>query len=292
MTGNHDIGGSHFLCGESDENFHECESIEEMLQALNAKFDLQSSYVSPYQNRWYMPSHYFKYTIAEGDVMIDIFNIDTNFADSHGAQQVCCQCYGYKDKDWGGNCNDIYPGHEFCAGGDLEMFNACMEQIEAWWNDSVEKIQIDLAQSTADFRVVNSHYSPMFHMSPPKRQVWFDILEQYNVQIFMNGHTHGENHDYATSFGCHFFENGAGGGIQSEASGIPNVPGIENVWVGAGAPYGFFELSASKTHMRMRFITFDDDWIFSDELSAVQKGGGRVDHCWIVPVDGSYGQAC
>ncbi|RHY41998.1 hypothetical protein DYB38_009390, partial [Aphanomyces astaci] len=51
VTGNHDIGGSAYICGDDNDNFRECTSVDEMLSFLDKKFDLQASYVSPNSNR-------------------------------------------------------------------------------------------------------------------------------------------------------------------------------------------------------------------------------------------------
>ena len=173
------------------------------------------------------------------------------------------------------------------------MYDACYKEIGSWFYDSLRQIERDANASTADWKIVNSHYSPHFHMSEKKMNLWYDVLRKNNIQVFLNGHTHGENHDYA-SFQTHFFENGAGGGIQSATSGLPpgSAKELQNVWVGGGYPYGFFELSASKEWLRMRFVTFDNKWRFSREKSATIKGGSKVDHCWYIPRDGSYGRAC
>ncbi|RLN13870.1 hypothetical protein BBJ28_00014833 [Nothophytophthora sp. Chile5] len=65
-----------------------CSSAEELLSALQEKIDLQAEYTSP-----------------------------SNDAESHGADPVCCQCYGYADKD-SKVCKTITRGRQYCAGGD------------------------------------------------------------------------------------------------------------------------------------------------------------------------------
>ncbi|KAE8992153.1 hypothetical protein PR003_g20677 [Phytophthora rubi] len=60
-----------------------------------------AAYTSPNDNR-------YVYTIedSESGVGIVVFNVDSGDADSHGAVEVCCQCYGYAD---GSNSKcDIY----------------------------------------------------------------------------------------------------------------------------------------------------------------------------------------
>ena len=69
--------------------------------------------------------------------------------------------------------------------------------------------------------------------------------------------------------------------------------GCVSLWVGTGAPYGFFELQFSLTAMKVRFVTFDDAWRFGQGEGDTVQGGGQVDHCWVIPaVGGGRGSAC
>ena len=303
VVGNHDLGGSEYICGDKDYNFRECESSEELLKYLNLKFSLQQKYKSANSDRWKLSDHYYVESIKENGVSVDIFNIDTNFADSHGVMQICCQCYGYvkkqklseaESKKLGATCNDRTPGDKLCAGGDTEMYNACANTIKKWWDDSLEQVKKDLAKSTATWKIINSHYSPHFHMSEDKMKEWFMITKEGGVQLWMNGHTHGFNHDIA-NWGTHFFENGGGGGIQSETSGMPPEVAekyVEHAWIAAGNPYGFFMLHFSEDWLKTEFVTFDDKWTFSVKKEEIVKGGYQKGHCWHIPVTAGAGKEC
>jgi len=303
VAGNHDLGGSDYICGDADYQFRKCKSVDDLLLHLKAKFDKQATYKSPNGDRWKMSDHYFKESFEADGVSVDVYNVDTNYADSHGVRQICCQCYGVvKDKTdneadakaMGSGCEDAKRGEELCIDGDVDQYDACEKQIKEWWDDSVKQIQADLKESKATWKVINSHYSPHFHMSEDKMKVWYSIAKEGGVQVFMNGHTHGINHDYG-KWGTHFFENGAGGGIQSETSGLPPdnaKPFVENIWVAAGNPYGFFELHFSKDWLKMQFVTFDDAWKFSLKAEEVVQGGSKKDHCYHVPVTMSKGREC
>jgi tartrate-resistant acid phosphatase type 5 len=296
VMGNHDYGGSMFICGEYDNQFYECSSKADLLRQLEAKFTGQATYVSPNGDRWKMPARYYVETIVDpaSGVSVDIFNVDTNAATVHGGEQICCQCYGYLSK-YGGNvqCNSVHRGHSHCAGGDNDLFDACLNKIKEWQSDSLTQLARDAKASTATWKVVNSHYSPHFHMEPPMMQQWFDVLAGTGVHVFINGHTHAESHEWAT-FNTHFVTNGAGGGIQSESIGSPPpyVTDVSTVWIGANAPYGIFEMSFAKQQMRLRFMTFDDNWVFAKDRRQTVKGGAKVGHCWLIPIDGSKGAEC
>ncbi|RHY01940.1 hypothetical protein DYB25_000921 [Aphanomyces astaci] len=271
VAGNHDIGGSTFICGEQDNQFVECASTAEMLKYLNERFDLQAQYVSPNQNRYgddSSASHYYVERVTKNDVTVDIFNLDTNYADSHGGRQVCCQCYGYSQK-YGydsSKCNDVVAGDAACA------------------VDSYMQAARDMKASTADFKIINTHYSPHFHMTPDKMKKWYKLTKDTNVAVWFNGHTHGFNHDIA-NWGTHFIENGGGGGIVTETSTGAQNEFLKSQWIAAGNPYGFMELSFSKDWLKVQFATFDTAWQFGGvNYADTVQGGVNRGHCCLQSV--------
>ncbi|CAI5739983.1 unnamed protein product [Peronospora farinosa] len=294
VMGNHDYGGASFVCTDGQQAT-ECGSTAELLASLDQKFTLQSQYVSPQDNRWIMPDHFFVHSIADptSNVTIDIFNLDTNDADSHGAQQVCCQCYGYSGKD-DDSCENVKRGDSLCAGGDTSMFDACMAKFQAWGDDSRKKLVEAAKASNATWKIVNTHYSPYNHYAPDPAEKWRELLDGLGIQVFFYGHTHGEKHDYS-AFKTHFIENGAGGGIQNESpSGIPPYAEdyVKNVWAAGHYPYGFFSLNVSPTWLKVSFITFDDSWSMTKDVDATIVGGMAVKHCWYIPQRGGRGKSC
>lgn len=318
VMGNHDYGGASFICDQ------ECTSTEDMLKNLEEKFTRQQKYTSPNDDRWKMKDHYYKETIQNGGVTVDIFNVDTNYATVHGASQICCQCYGYAGGD-NPTCSEPHPdtAGKLCAGGSLDMYNACMNKLKEWQDDSLVQLERDAKASNATWKVVNSHYSPHFHMPPDMYAGWYKVLKDTGVHLFINGHTHAESHDYSSTHKVHFVTNGAGGGIQSESIGAPPdhaVTGVGvnqyvvlracmcllvkqsmgadlwctmccwflfRVWSAAGEPYGFFELSFSKQYLRLQFISTGTGWQPDD-----QKHTRKVDYCYLIPVDGGVGAKC
>ncbi|OWY99974.1 Calcineurin-like phosphoesterase, partial [Phytophthora megakarya] len=58
MVGNHDLGGSEYICDDKDYHFRECKSSEEMLKYLNLKVSLQQEYKSANGDRWKLLGHY------------------------------------------------------------------------------------------------------------------------------------------------------------------------------------------------------------------------------------------
>ncbi|TYZ57319.1 hypothetical protein PybrP1_008033 [[Pythium] brassicae (nom. inval.)] len=294
VVGNHDYGGAMFICGKWDNQYVECASKADMLKQLDEKFTRQSVYKSPFNDRWKMPAHYYVERLEDAGVTVDIFNVDTNAATVHGGEQICCQCYGYKTK-YGlpGSCSNAERGDPICFGGSTELFDACISKLREWQADSLAQLARDAKVSTATWKVVNSHYSPHFHMAPPMMAEWNAVLADTGVHLFLNGHTHAESHEYG-DFKTHFVTNGAGGGIQSESIGNPPpyATNVSTVWIGHDTPYGIFELSFGAKQARLQFATFDGQWQFKKSASETVKGGQFIDHCWLIPVDGSRGAQC
>ncbi|DAZ96324.1 TPA: LOW QUALITY PROTEIN: hypothetical protein N0F65_008448, partial [Lagenidium giganteum] len=294
VLGNHDYGGASYVCSSGGKNVP-CKSADELVSALEDKFKWQQSYKSPQGNRWLLKDRFFVHSIKDssGDVTMDIFNIDTNDADTHGLEQICCQCYGYSNG--GSDCDQVHRGHKNCAGGDSDMFDACSKKLKEWAKDSRTQLLEKLKSSTATWKVVNTHYSPYNHYSPPNMKDWFDALKDAGVNIWINGHTHGEKHDYSGPLKIHFIENGAGGGIASEsASGIPPYASdyIKQFWTYAGESYGFFTLDASKEWVKLQYISFPRSWQTGTTFKASDLPDVETQHCWYIPVDGSKGQVC
>jgi tartrate-resistant acid phosphatase type 5 len=293
VLGNHDYGGASYICSSGDEPAP-CLSASDLLEHLNQKFALQSQYVSPNADRWHMPDHFYVHSLQDANgVTVDVFNLDTNDADSHGARQICCQCYGYSGGD-DDQCEDVVRGQQQCAGGDTGLYDVCMKQLKEWADDSRQRLVEAAKASNATWKIVNTHYSPYNHYAPNTAEEWRQLLVGLGVQLFMYGHTHGEKHDYAT-YGTHFVENGAGGGIQNESpSGIPPAVTnyVENVWAAGGYPYGVFSLRASPEWLQIKFLSFDDQWVMKEDLSASVVGGVKEGHCWFIPQRGGRGASC
>ncbi|KAI9921536.1 hypothetical protein PsorP6_000173 [Peronosclerospora sorghi] len=170
----------------------------DLVAALKNRFELQAEYTSPNDNRWVLKDHFYVYSIADeaSGVSIDIFNVDAGDATTHGAQKTCCQYYGYsegKDK----LCKNVARGDKLCAEGDTDI------------DDSRQQLAKEVAASNATWKLVNSHYSPYAHYDEAGMKKWFDIMQDAGVQLWLNGHTHGENHDYSSTLQMHFVTNGA-----------------------------------------------------------------------------------
>lgn len=296
VLGNHDYGGASYICNSGDNNNVKCENTAALIQGIENKFKWQSEYTSPNDNRWIMKDHFYVHRIEDPatGVSIDIFNIDTNDADVHGAMQICCQCYGYSNGD-SATCRNVGRGHQFCCGGDTAMFDTCMAKFTEWGENSRAQIAEKVKQSTATWKLVNSHYSPYNHYAENGMNKWFHTLGGLGIHVWLNGHTHGEKHDYSEPLGIHFVENGAGGGIQKEsASGIPAYAAIyiKNKWIYSGDEYGFMSLQVSREWIKLQYHTADNLWVFGGDFASTRVGGVTTKHCWYIPHNNSEGMAC
>ncbi|ETK86169.1 hypothetical protein L915_09179 [Phytophthora nicotianae] len=298
VLGNHDYGGASYICSDGD-NPAECSDADAIVTALENKFSWQSKYTSPNDDRWILKDHFYVYSIEDKDsgVSIDIFNVDSGDASTHAAQQTCCQCYGYAEGD-DDTCKNVARGDKLCCGGDADMYDACYAKFTEWSDDSRKQLAKEVASSKATWKIVNSHYSPYAHYDEDGMAKWFKILKDSGIQLWMNGHTHGENHDYSSTYKVHFVDNGAGGGIQKEsatlASGIPEYASsdVEAVWAYGGQEYGFMSVEASEEWLKLQYHTADDSWSFSESFNSTKIGGVATKHCWYIPVDGGTGKEC
>ncbi|KAG2524783.1 hypothetical protein JM18_005234 [Phytophthora kernoviae] len=295
VLGNHDYGGASYICSDGD-NPSECSDADALVSALGDKFSWQSTYTSPNDDRWILKDHFYVYSIEDKDsgVSIDIFNVDAGDASTHGAQQTCCQCYGYAEGD-DKTCKNVARGDKLCCGGSTDMYDACVAKFTEWSDDSRKQLTAEVAKSKATWKIVNSHYSPYAHYDETGMAKWFKILKDSGVQLWMNGHTHGENHDYSSTYKVHFVDNGAGGGIQKEsASGIPEYASsdVEALWAYGGQEYGFMSVEASEEWLKLQYHSTDDSWSFAESFNSTKIGGVATKHCWYIPLDGATGKEC
>ncbi|KAF1774774.1 Metallo-dependent phosphatase-like [Phytophthora cactorum] len=280
VLGNHDYGGASYICSDGD-NPAECSDADAIVTALENKFSWQSTYTSPNDDRWILKDHFYVYSIEDKDsgVSIDIFNVDSGDASTHAAQQTCCQCYGYAEGD-DDTCKNVARGDKLCCGGDADMYDACYAKFTEWSDDSRKQLAKEVAPSKATWKIVNSHYSPYAHYDE-------DDLKDSGIQLWMNGHTHGENHELAT-YKVHFVDNGAGGGIQKEsASGIPEYASSDVEPCGrtvARSVRGVAE-TAVTTQLTTRGRS-------AESFNSTKIGGVASKHCWYIPVDGGTGKEC
>lgn len=288
VMGNHDYGGgSDYAGGDGDE------------KSLELLFQAQKNYVSHIPGREWHMDHYHKKTFTsvkqqDGSTFdIEVFNIDTNVAQTHGYDEICCQIYPLGHK-WSG-CGDpacralpTYKADMGCNPNEAAI-NSCRQYLKQQFADSVKQLSADLAKSTARWKIVNSHYHPRMHMPGAPEDTLNPIFQQYGVHAVFCGHTHAEGHDYNTATQTHFFLNGAGGGIRLSGDDDASKDTILKTFT----HYAFMGMNTNKDSMRVVFWGYDmsptggwTDW------SKTKTGKAAVVHCWHIPNNGSLGQNC
>ncbi|RLN51440.1 hypothetical protein BBJ29_008784 [Phytophthora kernoviae] len=117
-----------------------------------------SVYTIPNDNRWVLEDHFYVCSFggSTSGVSIGIFSVDSGDADTHGASQTCCQCYGYAGAD-DDTCDNISRGDDACCGGDTDMYDNCMAQFTEWGDDSRKQLEVKIANATATWKIVNNH---------------------------------------------------------------------------------------------------------------------------------------
>lgn len=293
VVGKPDYGGGWYICGVDVAVSHPCKSVNEVVQALNAKFLLQKSYKSPQNDRWILPDRFYKQRLKDehSGVTVDIYNIENTAADSSEANDICCQCGAYS-KGEPQQCSGVSRGDKLCFGGHTDMYDACMDQFREWTKDTYNRFVKESEGSDATWRIVNTHDSFYGKMSEENTNAWLDAIKKAKIQLVLDGSTPSEKHDFG-SFNCHFITNGGGGGVKTSPS--PSLSrhaikaGIQTIWESPDRPYGIYELSFGKESLHVNFVTFNSDWQFE---SAVVFGSSKSAHCWEIPHDGSRGEPC
>ncbi|KAH9104928.1 hypothetical protein LEN26_000319 [Aphanomyces euteiches] len=339
IMGENDYGGGEFLCGDSEDKLHACGNEAAIIAGLQQKFKLQQQATSSSRSkkskkktkrklqsvqdsRWTMANHYMKQSLVSPDnsVSIDIFHVDVTV---HAAPQICCQCLGYAPPDmFSVSCPMIQPHDDYCAGGDMNSYNACLKELATYAKSSLDQFQLDAAASTATFKIVNGHLSP-FEMSKKDRDRWLQAISKAGIHLWLHGHVPGMNHvrtnQTATTASrrlkshhekyvdqhqhrssttskehdvtaaasaaaaalstvpvTHFMTNGIGGGVPMELLKSKPVPDAVDLWALSERKYGFLDIAANATCLRVVLRTTDKMASYCYDISRTQGDVGRA----------------
>ncbi|KAF0682386.1 Aste57867_25474 [Aphanomyces stellatus] len=287
VMGQNDYGGGHFLCGGgTEETLHACGNGDALLKGLRRKFHLQqrardkatvkagkqhranepdnATIADP---RWTLKDHYYKQTVQTADaaISIDIFHVDVAV---HAARTICCQCIGYAaPADRVRVCPTIRAQDDYCAGGNLAFYKACRRELQSYSDDALARFRADAAASTATFKIVNAHMSPL-DMPMAERTAWLQILRSTKVHLWLHGHDPTVNHAHVVfkksshhaaddTVSTHFMANGIGGGVPVQLP-PPNTTSHPLLFTLSDRAYGFVEIAVNATTMRMQVHTTDN----------------------------------
>ncbi|KAG9404461.1 hypothetical protein AC1031_004667 [Aphanomyces cochlioides] len=330
IMGENDYGGGEFLCGDSEDKLHACGNEAAIIAGLQQKFKLQQrapsnatstsrtkkskkktkrELQSVQDSRWTMANHYMKQSLVSPDksVSIDIFHVDVTVG---AAPQICCQCLGYAPPDmFSVSCPMIQPHDDYCAGGDMNSYNACRKELATYAKSSLDQFQLDAAASSATFKIVNGHLSP-FELAKKDRDKWLQAISKAGIHLWLHGHVpasrrlkshhekyvHQHKHHSSTTSKeqdattaasaaaaalstvpvTHFMTNGIGGGVPMELLKSKPVPGAVALWALSERKYGFLDIAANATGLRVVLRTTDKMASYCYDISRTQGDVGRA----------------
>eukprot|EP00930_Biecheleria_cincta_P096998 TRINITY_DN88755_c0_g1_i1.p1 TRINITY_DN88755_c0_g1~~TRINITY_DN88755_c0_g1_i1.p1 ORF type:complete len:695 (+),score=100.33 TRINITY_DN88755_c0_g1_i1:129-2087(+) len=223
VLGNHDWGGRQF----------------------NNGWDQQIAYTW-YSKRWIMPAPYYSATMDFPDqgFSIEALMIDTNSHDAHSI---------FEDPEHN-LCGPHNPVDANCAAaGGPSSISHCAGFFHSLWSEQQKWVEKTLAKSEATWQVIVTHF-PCGH-----DQYWYRQLhEKFGLDLLVTGHRHDQElwtaddpRNHMGGLTC--FVTGGGGGISSEATPDPDN---KKDWFGEGE-YGFFDLTFSKTAIKVESINYD-----------------------------------
>jgi len=202
ILGNHDYGG--FQCF-----FNSTAMVFSRAQAqIDYDTEPDWQWPAPKKTRWVMPNMFYKKQVAFGNVTIDMFMIDTNFADAHDGPLACGQ-----------GTIRIPPA---CEGED---YDNCKTTCQKIGSDQAAWLKAELPKSNATWKFVIGHHPLAF--IAPQLPGGIDFLRRNNVSAYFCGHIHGmaqswyeatpsgfQKHDgpHAVPGAIFEMQNGAGGG--------------------------------------------------------------------------------
>lgn len=189
-------------------------------------------------NRWRMPAPYWKQKVQFKDFSIDFFMIDSNVNDANmppgDPNHNICQDKQHPFPQPGDACkvpNATIPNQ---AG--------CFHYLTGLWNDGLAWMKDGLEKSTADWRIVMTHFPPYY-----QKNTWADLMATHEIDFVIVGHVHEQKMVMPKDpqgMQVPFVITGGGGGITSE--GTPDEHGQDD-------EYGFvdFTISRTKLHIEM-----------------------------------------
>lgn len=164
---------------------------------------------------WVMPGQYWSQRMQYSDFSVEFFFLDSNHQDAHSK-----------------------PGHNICQFGDKcwgITNDTCVEWLDQAWAKSKEMLKAGLKKSTADWRVVVTHFpGPTITGDPAIRALKDDI------DLVITGHTHYQQ--IGADKGLKWIITGGGGGITSDG-GTPSKTGYDMC-------YGFVDFTISRTELK------------------------------------------
>eukprot|EP00928_Gymnodinium_smaydae_P011289 TRINITY_DN14184_c0_g2_i2.p1 TRINITY_DN14184_c0_g2~~TRINITY_DN14184_c0_g2_i2.p1 ORF type:complete len:699 (+),score=150.44 TRINITY_DN14184_c0_g2_i2:106-2097(+) len=164
-----------------------------------------------HSDRWLMPGLYWERKVQYCDFSVDYYFLDTNIYDVAPVWEDPGHNFCNRP-NWGGrSCTTI--------GGPTSPEN-CVSWFEQMYATQIEWLKERLAQSTADWQIIVTHFPPQYGI-----EIWRPLFKKYGVDIFVSGHRHQQEVHYKEKGGSWHAPDlgdtawtvtGGGGGVTSE----------------------------------------------------------------------------
>jgi len=204
--------------------------------------------------RWVTPAQYWSVTVRYSDFSVDYYFMDTNVWDaldphSDTVHNICSSFHAP-------------PETEACHTAGLHKVWECPGWFKRLWEDQKRWLDRIVPKSTADWRIVVTHYPPYWGSGE-----WKILAKKHEIDLMITGHRHlqqlhskydpheriwpndpNDKGKLTTDFidPTAWVVSGGGGGVTSED---PPKHG------GADDQYGFMDLTLSKEKLRVEGIS-------------------------------------
>lgn len=200
VLGNHDYGGRSFEAGWDFQIFKTWDS-----------------------DTWRMPGQYWSQKVQYQGFSVDIFMLESNSWDAHP--------FGLDPNH--NICQDWFETNADCWG--LNYYS-CPGHFSSAWDASLDMLEEGLRQSTAEWKIVNTHFPGPWVASQSRIQ---RLHSRYGIDLLFTGHTHyqadGEDN------GIPWIISGGGGGVSSDSK--PSTDGHDN-------SYGFIDFKINSHELK------------------------------------------
>jgi len=214
IMGNHDYGG------------------DGCFSNVRAQFDYTVKDML-HNDRWKMPSPYYKHKVNFNGFSAEFFMVDTNVEDSNSGRHggICAQEI----------CHEVFERETVPRADCVQWFRNLWQAEEVW-------LRTEMAASTAEWKIIVGHHKP----HGPVGHLFESVANQYGAQLMVGSHTH-EMAFYESWHGSSpLLVVGAGGGAQ----GAPGCGGA--LYCSAPTGYGFVDLGINERQLEITIHNHDN----------------------------------
>jgi len=205
-----------------------------------------------HNNRWKMPSPYYKHLVEFDDFSAEFFMLDTNVEDSNSGRHggICAQEI----------CHEVHH-METAPRAD------CVKWFRDMWATEQKWLRQEMAASTAEWKIIMGHHKP----HGPVGYLYEHAVRDFGAQLMIGSHTH-EMAFYKSWHGsAPLLVVGAGGGAQ----GAPGCGGA--AYCSGPTGYGFADLAITKNQLEVTI--HNHDHTVAHKSYVCRNGKGQENPC-------------